>query len=287
MAHDIASAERTVPSGGRRRRYLATAPAEAAGASLVLVLHGSIQTPRSIRAQPGPGFDELASRYGAVVAYPRGHRRRWNSSRPGPGRGSRVYDRDDVAFLCAVIDDAVRRYGVDRGRVYAVGFSNGGQMVSRLAHEAPERLAGIALIGATQHAPEFFTPVETAPRALPALLIHGTRDPIVPYGGGRSSVFDFLDRTLDLSAAETAAYWVARDGADPEPRRRALPRAPGDRTRVERADHDGPAPVRTFTVHGGGHTLPGARRSPRVLGRTSRGISTVDEIADFFGLDPG
>ena len=176
--------ERTVLVQNRSRRYLVTTPDDTAGAALVIVLHGSNQTAATIRGFTEPGFDDLATRGGAVVAYPEGFKKHWNDARRSTDFAARTQGYDDVAFVRAVIDDAAAAFGIDRSRVYAVGFSNGGQMVNRLAHEMPELLAGVAMISATQPAPENFSPDRDAGGALPVLLVHGTKDPIVPYAGG-------------------------------------------------------------------------------------------------------
>ncbi|MFT4305668.1 MAG: PHB depolymerase family esterase [Microbacterium sp.] len=278
--------EHVVTVQGRPRRSLMTVPESPAGAPLVLVLHGSNQKPETIRRFTDPGFDTLATRFGAVVAYPEGFKKHWNDARASSDFAARAEGYDDVAFLRALIDDAHARLDIDLSRVYAIGFSNGGQIVTRLAHEIPESLAGIALIGATQPAPENFAPDHDHELPLPVLLIHGTKDPNVPYDGGMASLFGFRPRGLGLSAPQTAAYWALRNGIAAPPARLPLPRLPRDVTRVDRLDYtqDGKAPVRLYTVHGGGHVIPGNKKAPRIMGRTSRGIRTAEEIADFFAL---
>lgn len=61
---------------------------------------------------------------------------------------------------------------------------------------------------------------------------------------------------------------------------------PRDGTRVERIGYaeKGRAPVRLLTVRGGGHVMPGDKKASHIMGRTSRGIRAVDEIAAFFDL---
>lgn len=278
--------QRLVTVQGRVRRYLAAAPEQASGAPVVLVLHGSNQTPKMIREFTAPGFDALAAAHGTLVVYPEGFKKHWNDARVSSTFATRTQGYDDVAFLRSVIDDASAAFGIDRSRVYAVGFSNGGQMVTRLAHEAPELLAGIALIGATQPAPDNFAPARDAVRPMPMLAIHGTKDPNVPYDGGMASLFGFRPRGLGLSALQTAEYWAKRNGITAAAVREELPSLPHDKTRVERLDYTehGKPPVRLFTIHGGGHVVPGDKKAPRIMGRTSRSIRTVDEIAAFFDL---
>jgi polyhydroxybutyrate depolymerase len=42
--------------------------------------------------------------------------------------------------------------------------------------------------------------------------------------------------------------------------------------------------VTLYTVHGGGHTIPGPRKAPAVLGRTNQDVNTADLVKDFFEL---
>ncbi|MEV4089936.1 hypothetical protein AB0J43_57680 [Nonomuraea fuscirosea] len=37
-----------------------------------------------------------------------------------------------------------------------------------------------------------------------------------------------------------------------------------------------------YTVHGGGHTIPGPAKGPAVIGRTNQDVSTADLVAGFF-----
>lgn len=50
---------------------------------------------------------------------------------------------DDIGFVTMMLDRMPLRYAVDTRRIYASGFSNGGQMTSRLALEMADRFAAI------------------------------------------------------------------------------------------------------------------------------------------------
>lgn len=76
----------------------------------------------------------------------------------------------ETRYMKSVIDDAISRYPIDRHRVYAVGFSNGGALSGALASTYPELLAGIAAMGwmiGLNH-PQGLT--------IPFLLIQGTEE---------------------------------------------------------------------------------------------------------------
>lgn len=59
-----------------------------------------------------------------------------------------------------------------------------------------------------------------------------------------------------------------------------------DGTEVECTDYrqDGHPLVTLYTIHGGGHVIPGPRRAPRIMGRTTRRVVAAEAIGEFFGL---
>jgi polyhydroxybutyrate depolymerase len=126
---------------------------------------------------------------------------------------------------------------------------------------------------------------------VPVLLVHGTKDPIVPYQGGRFPAWArraFQVGGTSLSAPETARYLARRNGITGEA---AVVRVPAGgrgraRTWIEQTDfrEEGRSPVRLLTVHGGGHTVPGPRRAPFVLGRTARVPSIPSLMAEFLEI---
>ncbi|MEU1297590.1 PHB depolymerase family esterase [Streptomyces sp. NPDC005840] len=258
---------------------------------LILVFHGSGQTGDRHRAFTGGVYDALAAR-GALVAYLDGFRGNWNDARRESRFPARRADIDDVGFARAVVAALASDRRADPGRVHAVGYSNGGQMVIRLAHEAPDLLAGAAVVAATMPAPENFLAGQAPRASLPVLLVHGTRDPIVSYRGG---TMNWALRTLfrvggpTWSATRTARYFAERNGITTGPTTTRLPKkVPADPTEVERTAYEaaGVPPVVLYTVHGGGHTVPSSSSSsaPALVGRTSHQIDTADLITAFFGL---
>jgi polyhydroxybutyrate depolymerase len=282
----------SVEVGGRSRTYTVVGPADGMPSrDLILVYHGSRQTGAKHRKFTGNTFDRLADGGTAVVVYLDGYRGNWNDARRESSFPARTENIDDVGFTRAVIEKLAAGHRIDPGRVFAVGYSNGGQMVMRLAHEAPELIAGAAVIAATMPAPEDFLAAGAPPAPMPVLLVHGTKDPIIGYAGGELS---WWVRTLfkvsgrSLSMPETAAYFAARNGITGEPADTTLPRRAGSAggTSIERTDYrqQGRPPVTLYTVHGGGHTIPGPRKAPAVLGRTNQDVNTADLVKDFFEL---
>ncbi|MGE5235150.1 MAG: alpha/beta hydrolase family esterase [Acidobacteriota bacterium] len=233
---------------------------------VVFLFHGGTQSMRKIFRTAAGGtqtWQELADEERFLLIVPngtnagtgdaRGDDQNWNDCRAEPGgRDSRA---DDVGFSTALIDWADREIGIDRGRVYATGASNGGGMTYRLAIAAPERFAAVAVFimnlaaGSECGAPA---------HPVPILICNGTADPLVPWGGGgvvrgrRGEV---------ISAADTLALWRQADLATAPPvevtRFPDISRDDGSTVTCERfAPRAGGAEVVFCTVAGGGHTMP-------------------------------
>jgi polyhydroxybutyrate depolymerase len=217
---------------------------------VVLVFHGSMQTAKVIRSFTANAFDQIGAPSGAVVAYLDGYKRHWSDARIVNTSAARTDHVDDVAFTTAAIDLLVRCFNGNSSQVYAIGFSNGGQLVMRLIHEIPSALAGAAILSATQSVPENFAPDRPKEQPLPVMFVLGTQDPITPYSGGMAKMFRFLPRGLGLSAQETAAYYKHRNGITTSPTVTALTSDEKGPTRVDRTDWRQPdrPPVTLYTV---------------------------------------
>jgi polyhydroxybutyrate depolymerase len=125
--------------------------------------------------------------------------------------------QDDVGFVNAMLDEIEANYCIDTGRVYAAGFSTGGEFVQRLGCDLPERFAAIAPVHGFLHigfncAPEL--PIST-------MNIWGITDRIIPYDGSRSMDGYFytpVDEVIDLWGSaqdcdvEDTAYPTVSDG---------------------------------------------------------------------------
>jgi polyhydroxybutyrate depolymerase len=219
---------------------------------LVIALHGILNTPENADKQTA--FRELADREGFVVAYPDARMGVWNifNSRR---------DADDIRFLSALIDQMVAKYQVDPARVYLTGTSNGGMMVHTVARVMPERFAAIA--------PAFGPLARSTERAgapgvpMPTLIIYGTADNILRWGGGGSSGFGL---PWYSSVPDMVAFWANNNGCSEVAESTDLPDIdPNDGTTASRTVYGGctdGAEVVLYTVHGGGHNRPGTLNNP-------------------------
>lgn len=194
-------------AGGVSRSYELHVPPRYEGSTpfpLILSFHGYFLD-GTIQQQIS-SMDAIADERGYLVAYPNGLDKSWNA---GDCCGdSAVEGVDDVGFARAVIDDMAERGCIDRSRVYAAGFSNGGFLSHRLACEASDVIAaigpvaGVLGIDASECTPE---------RAVPIIHFHGTGDIVVQYDGG----CDLCVRDSQ-SVADTMAVWAERYGCSDE-----------------------------------------------------------------------
>ncbi len=275
----------------RRRGYtvVRSSSGVAAGAALVLILHGTLQNGEAVRTRTSAkSFDELAATGRAVIAYPDAVRREWNGARKAVMFWRGAKDIDDVGFLRALVAELVGEFGLDQQRVYVAGFSLGGQMTMRLLHDAPELMAGAAIIGACLPAPDNRTCHGDAPAAVPVLLIHGTADPVASYTGGpMTGPLGLFPKGEHLSAEATAAYFATGNGITDEPEVEWVHGAPASIGSVRRTEYRqaGRPPVRLYSVIGGGHQIPGAPAvTPRLLGPSPSPLSAAAAVGEFFGV---
>lgn len=79
------------------------------------------------------------------------------------------------------IDDACEKYPVDKSKLVLAGFSQGGFMAYQIALADPARFAGLLAMSSWLPA-ELAAQIEPQPAhaALQTLVVHGTKDPMVP-----------------------------------------------------------------------------------------------------------
>ena len=218
----------------------------------ILVLHGGGGSPR--RAKRYTEFT-LVRRGWVEEIYPAAINRNWNDGRAGAD-GVPLRTTDDVGFLRALIVRLASDGLIDPARVYVSGASNGGMMTMRLTCDAPELVAGAAILIASW-------PVGldcASDKPLPALFLHGTADELIPFVGGRVVARRSKDRGAVLSGSETLKIWANRNrcGGFGET---VLPDVDGkDGTRIHRRVYsECAAPLTHFIIDGGGHAWPGCQ----------------------------
>lgn len=263
------------------RWYEIELPARPRGAPLILALHGGGGDPDQFAS--ASGFARAATRAGFAVVFPAGSGRRgerlltWNggyccgyAARKGV---------DDIGFLKQVIQDATNRFGVDGTGVYLTGMSNGSIMAETFAARAPGLVRAVAGVSGTMD-----TDRVRVQGRVPALVIHGTADPMVPYDGGQGDTS--LTRTDFASVASVVKAFLAPwGGVLASPSRHIDRRDDGTSVTVTDYLKGGRVVLRLMTVEGGGHHWPGGRKARLAEGKTQE-IDANAEILRFFALHP-
>jgi feruloyl esterase len=284
------------PNPARLSLY-AHVPAElAAGAPLVVVLHGCTQTAAAYDA--GSGWSRLADEAGFAVAFPQQNARNngrlcfdWFDARH-VGRGD-----GEVRSIAAMVGHMLETHRLDRRRVFITGLSAGGAMTAAMLATYPELFAAGAVIaglpfGTARKVQEAFESMregrrrpasewgrlvrEASPHAgpWPAMSIwHGTADATVN-----------IENATDLVKQWTNVHGLS-EGAGTD-----KTAAGGLRHRVWR-DRSGAVTVEEILVPGMGHGTPidrsldGAEHAvPFML---DVGISSTRRIARRWGIWSG
>jgi len=236
------------------RPYTMRAPAShAATAPLLVLLHGYGSDHANVATHLG--IAPLADSHGFYVALPDGTPDRdgarfWNASDACCDFDDLAVD--DVAYLDAILDDALARYPIDPARIYVAGFSNGGFMAHRYACDRASRVTAVVSFAGE--------PWKDATKCVPTipvsvLQVQGDADEVVLYGGGRPSDgrlrgAKFARAGVFPGAREAAAMWGTKDGC-PEPSRTDDPR---EETLRYGPCKEGSA-VELWTRHGERHVL--------------------------------
>ena len=155
---------------------------------------------------------------------------------------------DDVPFISSLIDTIASNYQIDQNRIYACGYSLGGDMSFELACKLNNKIAAIAPVARTMQAnpDSFCSPVHPTG----VLTILGTDDNTSPYNG-----LTYLGTEYYLSAEETHNYWASHNNCDINPTMSTV--SPS----VERytwSTTSGCSYVEELKVIGGGHDWPGS-----------------------------
>ena len=274
----------TLPHDGRARDFVVDGPAGGAAMPLVVVLHGAGGTGE--QALDDYHWSAAAYREHFIVVAPNALPSRpdqparflsnpayWND---GSNRGPAPHlGIDDVGFIAAVIDEMIRRGGIDPHRVYVTGFSSGASMTQRVGTRLAGKVAAIASVAGQLWVKE------PPARPLPVMLVMGDKDPLHPWNGGRP--WTPWGRSVPLPpVTATADGWAT------------LLRCRGPQA----VTHPGPSLTRAtwqgcpdgaalvfITVAGLGHRWPGGEPGhlpERLIGPGSTALDTTAEIWAFF-----
>lgn len=103
--------------------------------SLVFGLHGMAGNGKDFLRRD---FNQLAGELDYIMVYPDGYNGDWDII---PGRETRI---DDLGYFKALIKELKKKFNIEKSRVYVTGFSLGGFMSYRLAHDLSEEFTAAA-----------------------------------------------------------------------------------------------------------------------------------------------
>jgi len=164
-------------------------------------------------------------------------------------------DIDDVFFVDAMIDTIISQYTIQEDRIYACGYSLGGEFSYDLACRLNDRVAAVGVVARTMNTIISGDCNPTHPTGM--LTILGTDDFVSPYDGVIFGGFKWY-----LSADEVHEYWATHNNTAATPIISTLPNlSTSDGSTVERhtwTDGDNCTTVEHLKVLGGGHDWPGS-----------------------------
>ena len=250
---------RTLTVNGLKRDYLLHIPPgleRSRAVPVVLAFSGYGMTPSNL--QTLTGFNDVANKDGFLVAYPKGtgssdSELSWNAGICcGAAQTNNV---DELAFVREILKDLGTVASLDTKSIYAVGFSNGGVLLYRLACEMSDTIAAIApvsgLLADSPCQPQ---------QPVSVIHVHGTADPLIDIAGAEQSI-------------ET---WAQLDGCTGSAHVEKLG------TVITHAVHDscraGTA-IELYTISGGKHEWPSNKLLP-----TAEAWPTI--IWEFFAAHP-
>jgi polyhydroxybutyrate depolymerase len=201
----------------------------------------------------------------------------------GQGRGQQPSEdrhpapADDIAFFNQMLDQLGSKFSVDSSRIYALGLSEGGFMSLRLGCALSDRIAAVGAVGAAMPKTMICLPS----RPVPVVMINGTSDPVVPYGGGTEHNLDFAT----ISVEDSAKAWSKIDRCAEKPEHSKLSGGKnGTETKVETyAGCQQDSAVVSYSLKGDGNTWPGGMQYQveKQVGKTSSDFSANEVLWNF------
>ncbi len=178
-----------------------------------------------------------------------------------------------------MLDKVAGKFSLDKSRVYVTGLSDGGFMAMKTGCSMADRVAAIAPVGAAM--PKLMVCLPARP--IGVVLINGTDDPIVKYGGSSAK----NGRPATISVEDTAKEWAKVNHCSEKPAHSKL-KAHGKGsmdTEVDTYDDcQQNASVVLNSVKGGGNTWPGGEQYEveKQIGKTSQDLKANEVIWSFF-----
>lgn len=237
---------------------------------VVIAFHGSSASASVIERETS--FDELGDSLGFLAVYPEGFHRGWNVG--SCCNYSYVKNKDEGAFISAILDELTHNLRMDTTAVYLTGYSDGGTLSMLLSCRLSSRITAAASVSGTLLDPE---PECAVSRPVSMMVIHGTGDHNIPYEGRAGGPGELRGAHHEHSAPDVAEFWIQHDSCDTHPELM-------QHVTVIKATYicPGGAEVVFYTIRNGQHGWPGGGRGWVFSPRPPTDMVASDSIASFF-----
>ena len=164
-------------------------------------------------------------------------------------------NHDDVMFIDALISDLSNNYNIDLSRVYACGYSLGGEFTFELGCRLNNKIAAFGVVARTMQQFQYDNCTPVHPTGVITVL--GTADITSNYNG-----VSFAGIQYYVSADQTHQFWADFNNTEVSPIITPIQDAsPNDGSTVDRRswlNGDSCVEVRELRVNNGGHDWPGS-----------------------------
>ncbi|HEV7378483.1 MAG TPA: PHB depolymerase family esterase [Dyadobacter sp.] len=193
---------------------------EKANKSLVFAIHGSGGNAANFMKN-AQELEKRAESDQFIVAYPQGYKSFWNECRKHSVAEANKIDINEQAFFQGLINYFEDKYGIDKKKVFASGFSGGGQMAYKMGITMPETFKAICAMVANMPTEENMDCIESK-KPVATMIINGTADPVNPYEGGEMKSAGLTLGNVQ-STDQSFKYWAKLAGYKGQPKKSTVP----------------------------------------------------------------
>ena len=257
---------------GKKREYYLSFPENTSKPfPLIINFHGFLS--HAIEQQEFSQMDNYAHLNGVGVIYPEGINKSWNIGK------DMMSEENDIGFVNTLIDSVTSKYNIDSDRIYACGFSNGGEFSYELMCGLSNKIAAFGSVGGN-----FIINEKRScniNREIPLIHIHGTKDRLAKYNGYNGYF---------LSTISSVDFWAKHNQLDKMVVENIEDIHKKDRTTVEKYTFykdNSDTKVIHLKVINGGHVWLGSPTfdlfyQKLLFGRNNHEINSSKELVDFF-----
>ena len=257
---------------GKKREYYLSLPEDTSKPfPLIINFHGFLS--HAIEQQEFSQMDNYAHLNGVGVIYPEGINKSWNIGK------DMMSEENDIGFVNALIDSVTSKYNIDSDRIYACGFSNGGEFSYELMCGLSNKIAAFGSVGGN-----FIINEKRScniNREIPLIHIHGTKDRLAKYNGYNGYF---------LSTISSVDFWAKHNQLDKMVVENIEDIHKKDRTTVEKytfyKDNSDTKVIHLKVINGGHVWLGSPTFDPfyqkLLFGRNNHEINSSKELVDFF-----